>query len=138
MCLYWDGHCRTRTCDNSVMSRGFWPTELNAHLMRVARLELARCYHHWILSPRCLPIPPYPHIQFLLYTQHFHIELVCTFYIWVLLYCIRFLFLCQEFYQILLFLPNNLCWWFDLLLALFIISDTLLIVKSFFRFFYLT
>lgn len=104
-------------------------------LMRVARLELARWYHHWILSPRRLPIPPYPQIQFFFIHNTFISNLCVFFYIWVLLYCIRFLFLCQEFSQTLLFLPNNLCWWFDLLLTLFIISDTLLIVKSFSDFF---
>lgn len=30
-------------------------------LVRVARFELARCFQQGILSPWCLPIPPYPH-----------------------------------------------------------------------------
>ena len=32
-------------------------------VVRVARLELARYLYRGILSPLCLPIPPYPHIN---------------------------------------------------------------------------
>lgn len=31
------------------------------HKMQVERLELSRSNEHRILSPMCLPIPPYPH-----------------------------------------------------------------------------